>query len=128
MIMEKKKLKIPFKDGKPCRWVKDDHDEERDNYEFDEYLEIHGFLRGCSSAVMILRPIDDRDKEFSYSSSVYYQAFLTDSKDIVRNMSSGTIHGRWTFVKRGENFGIKLVEKLPGIHKRIMQEAINHIF
>lgn len=126
--MAKKQLKIPFKDGRPCTWVKDPHDEERDNYEFDEYLEIHGFLRGCSSAVMILRPIDDRDKEFSYSSSVYYQAFLTDSKDIVRNMSSGTINGRWTFVKRGENFGIKLVKRLPGIHKRIMQEAINHIF
>lgn len=54
--MAKKQLKIPFKDGRPCKWVKDVHDEERDNYEFDECLEIHGFVRGCSSAVMILRP------------------------------------------------------------------------
>lgn len=128
MIMEKKKLKIPFKDGKPCKWIKDDHDEERDNYEFDEYLEIHGFLRGCSSAVMILRPVADHDKEFNYSSSVYYQAFLSDSDDIVRNMICGMINGRWTFVKRGENFGIKLVEKLPGIHNRIMEEAAKDIF
>lgn len=55
-IMAKKQLKIPFKDGRPCKWVKDVHDEERDNYEFDECLEIYGFVRGCSSAVMILRP------------------------------------------------------------------------
>lgn len=54
--MAKKQLKIPFKDGRPCKWVKDVHDEERDNYEFDECLEIHGFVRGRSSAVMILRP------------------------------------------------------------------------
>jgi len=33
-IMAKKQLKIPFKDGRPCKWVKDVHDEERDNYEF----------------------------------------------------------------------------------------------
>lgn len=46
-------LKIPFKDGRPCKWVKDVHDEERDNYEFDECLEIHGLVRGCSSAVII---------------------------------------------------------------------------
>ena len=52
--MTKKQLKIPFIDGKPCKWVKDVHDEERDNYEFDECLEIHGFIRGCSSVVMIL--------------------------------------------------------------------------
>lgn len=32
--MAKKQLKIPFKDGRPCKWVKDVHDEERDNYEF----------------------------------------------------------------------------------------------
>ena len=31
--MTKKQLKIPFKDGRPCKWVKDVHDEERDNYE-----------------------------------------------------------------------------------------------
>lgn len=30
-IMAKKQLKIPFKDGRPCKWVKDVHDEERDN-------------------------------------------------------------------------------------------------
>lgn len=27
--MAKKQLKIPFKDGRPCKWVKDVHDEGR---------------------------------------------------------------------------------------------------
>ena len=68
--MTKKQLRIPFKDGKPCKWVKDDHDEERDNYEFEECLEIHGFVRGCSSAVMILRPANDHGEDFDYTKSM----------------------------------------------------------
>lgn len=52
----------------------------------------------------------------------------TARKDIWRQPVSGMINGRWTFVKRGENFGIKLVEKLPGIHNRIMEEAAKDIF
>ena len=126
--MTKKQLRIPFKDGKPCKWVKDDHDEERDNYEFEECLEIHGFVRGCSSAVMILRPANDHGEDFNYAKSVYYQVFLTDSKEVIQNMMHGIIYGKWTFVKRGENFGIKLVDVLPGIHKSIMRIAEKDIF
>lgn len=122
-IMAKKQLKIPFKDGRPCKWVKDVHDEERDNYEFDECLEIYGFVRGRSSAVMILRPADDHGKDFNYVNSIYYQVFLTDSKEIIQHMIHEVIYGKWTFVKRGENFGIKLVKVLPGIHKCILRIA-----
>lgn len=116
------------KDGRPCKWVKDVHDEERDNYEFDECLEIYGFVRGCSSAVMILRPADDHGKDFNYVNSIYYQVFLTDSKEIIQHMIHGVIYGKWTFVKRGENFGIKLVKVLPGIHKCILRIAEKDIF
>lgn len=122
--MAKKQLKIPFKDGRPCKWIKDDHDEERDNYEFEECLEIHGFVRGCSSTVMILRPADD----FNYVKSVYYQVFLTDSKEVIQNMMHGIIYGKWTFVKRGENFGIKLVKVLPKIHKLALDMFAKNIF
>lgn len=113
--MAKKQLKIPFKDGRPCKWVKDVHDEERDNYEFEECLEIHGFVRGCSSAVMILRPANDHGKDFNYVNSIYYQVFLTDSKEIIQN-------------KRGENFGIKLVKVLPKIHKISLDMIAKDIF
>lgn len=40
-----------------------------DNY---RSLEIHGFVRGCSSAVMILRPANDHGKDFNYVNSIYY--------------------------------------------------------
>lgn len=61
--MAKKQLKIPFKDGRPCKWVKDVHDEERDNYEFDECLEIHGFVRGCSLSDMSIKKGEDIAKD-----------------------------------------------------------------
>lgn len=96
-IMAKKQLKIPFMDGRPCKWVKDVHDEERDNYEFDKCLEIYGFVRGCSSAVMILRPADDHGEDFNYAKSVYYQVFLTDSKEVIQNMMHGIIYGEMDF-------------------------------
>ena len=110
------------------QWVKDVHDEERDNYEFDECLEIHGFVRGYSSAVMILRPANDHGEDFNYAKSVYYQVFLTDSKEVIQNMMHGTIYGKWTFVKRGENFGIKLVKVLPKIHKLTLDMFAKDIF
>ena len=100
--MAKKQLKIPFKDGRPCKWVKDVHDEERDNYEFDECLEIYGFVRGRSSAVMILRPANDHGKDFDYASSAYYQVFLTDSKEVIQNMMHGIIYGNGLLLREAK--------------------------
>lgn len=85
--MAKKQLKIPFKDGRPCKWVKDVHDEERNNYEFDECLEIYGFVRGCSSAVMILRPGDDHGKDFNYARASLAQVRVKDSWTLVEGFS-----------------------------------------
>lgn len=36
--------------------------------------------------------------------------------------------GKWTFVKRGENFGIKLVKVLPKIHKISLDMIAKDIF
>lgn len=77
---------------------------------------------------MILRPADDHGKDFNYVNSIYYQVFLTDSKEIIQHMIHRVIYGKWTFVKRGENFGIKLVKVLPGIHKCILRIAEKDIF
>ena len=46
----------------------------------------------------------------------------------MQHMIHGVIYGKWTFVKRGENFGIKLVKVLPGIHKCILRIAEKDIF
>lgn len=77
---------------------------------------------------MILRPADDHEEDFNYVKSVYYQVFLTDSKEVIQNMTYGIIYGKWTFVKRGENFGIKLVDVLPGIHKLTLDMIAKDIF
>lgn len=73
----------------------------------------------------------DANKLFDHgilSDSIYYQVFLTDSKEIIQNMMHGIIYGKWTFVKRGENFGIKLVKVLPKIHKISLDMIAKDIF
>lgn len=67
-------------------------------------------------------------EDFNYAKSVYYQVFLTDSKEVIQNMMHGIIYGKWTFVKRGENFGIKLVKVLPKIHKISLDMIAKDIF
>lgn len=127
-VMDDERFKIPFKDGRPCWWDGDPRDEERDNYEFEECLELYGFYSGRSSTVMILRPVSDRDKDFDYSSSVYYRVLLPEIEWIIRFMTKGVIYGRWTFVKRRMYFGIRLVHVIPGIHKCVMDMAKDDIF
>lgn len=77
---------------------------------------------------LILRPANDHGEDFNYAKSVYYQVFLTDSKEVIQNMMHGIIYGKWTFVKRGENFGIKLVKVLPKIHKLTLDMFAKDIF
>lgn len=43
-------------------------------------------------------------------------------------MMHGIIYGKWTFVKRGEKFGIKLVKVLPKIHKISLDMIAKDIF
>lgn len=70
----------------------------------------------------------DHGEDFNYAKSVYYQVFLTDSKEVIQNMMHGIIYGKWTFVKRGENFGIKLIKVLPKIHKISLDMIAKDIF
>lgn len=68
------------------------------------------------------------DKFYKNKSQKDDQVFLTDSKEIIQNMMHGIIYGKWTFVKRGENFGIKLVKVLPKIHKISLDMIAKDIF
>ena len=43
---------------------------------------------------MILRPANDHGEDFDYTKSVYYQVFLTDSKEVIQNMMHGIIYGK----------------------------------
>lgn len=107
----KKKLLIPFKDGLPRWWQHDSSDEEKENYEFEAELELYTFSRGCSSALMILIPSGKYEEYREWKPNrLEYHIFLSDCPAVIRNMKGGKIKGVWTFVKKGQNYGITLVK------------------
>jgi len=80
----------------PPTWV--------ENCEFEAVLEFQGFCRGRSAAYA----------EFlDLSEGVKYTMFLKDLDELIKNrdISWGQVHSIFTFCKRGQNYGIKLVKE-----------------
>lgn len=71
------------------------------NFEFQDTITIINFSRGQSASNFICK--DSKNNE--------YQIFMKDMLDIILhvNIKKGKIHGNWTFVKRGCNYGIALI-------------------
>lgn len=92
---------IPFdKDGNllsypynPAEW--------RDNYVFEETLEYRTYYRGRSSATI----------EFNDSDGHRYEMFLSDFHNVMqaKGLDGKKVTGKWTFIKKGQNYGIKAV-------------------
>jgi hypothetical protein len=78
----------------------------KENFEFEDTLILTGMSRGRSAANFNLQSI---------TNSKDYNLFMTDIVDMIKkaNILKGKIKGKWTFVKRGQNYGIKLIEQLP---------------
>lgn len=74
---------------KPHEW--------RDNYVFDDVLKFEHFERGRSAAHAIFR---------SGSNNATYQMFLTHLADVMRGINYGLLDGRFTFIKKGKNYGV----------------------
>ena len=74
-----------------------------ENRKFKETLTYIGYSRGRSSAVFL----------FKDSTGAKYQMFMTDMDDMLRSKDivDGKITGTWTYVKRGRNFGIRLIKE-----------------
>lgn len=74
----------------------------RDNYEFDDKLRIANISRGQSSAKFILKSDTDGRE---------YPMFMKDMLELIQTskISNGIVIAKWTFVKRGQNYGIKVV-------------------
>lgn len=71
------------------------------NYEFDATLRYENYYRyrGISSvSFMFLDELNNR-----------YSVFLSDFTDMLPYMTGGVVKGKFTFVKKGANYGIKLV-------------------
>lgn len=71
------------------------------NFEFDATLEFEEISTGRSAVRFHFVDVNTGKK---------YVMFLTDAQDIIKKLEKGKISGRWTFCKKGANFGVKLVE------------------
>lgn len=71
-----------------------------DNHEFDDVLTYQTYSRGMSSVTAI----------FARSNGGRLSMFMTDFNEVVPHMVKGKIHGRFTFSKRGKNYGVRLLE------------------
>jgi hypothetical protein len=72
------------------------------NYVFEDELQFLGFYRGRSSAGITFESKKHKSQ---------YTMFLIDFKDLILNnlVEFGKIQGKWTFVKRGTNFGVRFL-------------------
>ena len=99
-------MEIPFHKGKFVNYVerhmKDDI-EWRSNYEFDTIMTLDSINRGRSAANFTVTDSDGNS----------YIMFMKDLFDACQNsvISKGEIAGKFTFCKRGTNYGVKLVKR-----------------
>jgi hypothetical protein len=102
--MTKGQYKIPFDtDGNLMGYPEQWRDIVwRDNYQFDDVLKFDSYYRGRSAAGMFM---------VSTTTGSHYQMFLRDFEDLINTViiDHGVVSGRWTFTKRGANYGIMLV-------------------
>lgn len=80
-------------------------DEWRDNYVFEDTLTYETYHRGRSSATLCFRD----------SNGHSYEMFMTDFNDLLKRkgLEGRSVTAKWTFVKRGQNYGIKLADEEP---------------
>lgn len=73
----------------------------KDNYEFSDILEYVEYGKGRSSTVFYFKSKTDGKS---------YSMFVSDFDSIVNNMMNGVIEGKFTFVKKGQNYGLKMIK------------------
>ena len=69
-----------------------------DNFEWEDILEYETYGRGTSAAHLYFK---------STITGKSYQMFLKDFGNISKRLVDGKVSGKWTFCKRGQNYGIK---------------------
>jgi hypothetical protein len=77
----------------------------RPNTEFYAELELIGSERGRSSVVFKYRDV---------KTSIVYPLFVTSAEDILRRavVKNGRVSGTWRVAKKGQNYGLELIEPL----------------
>ena len=98
---KKGSYKIPFLGKDQVVYAGYGEYEWRENEPFIDVIEYQGYSRGRSAA------------NFSFKSCMNgqtYNMFMTDMSDIIPHMQKGILKGRFKFVKRGQNYGLRLLE------------------
>lgn len=73
----------------------------RKNYQFDDELEYAGYSKGRSSV---------RVKFVSTTTGERYSMTISNFDDIAKFLVAGKLKGRFTFVKQGANYGLKVLK------------------
>lgn len=76
----------------------------KENYVFPDVLTFDSFERGRSAAHAVF--FNEKGRRFPM--------FLTDLHDAMTHIVRGSLTGNFTFVKRGQNYGVKFVPKVEG--------------
>lgn len=92
--------KVLLNEGKIRWWSGDSYDEEKDNWEWEDTLTYSGYSRGVSSCVIGFK---------SEALNQYVNMFMTDFNYVVNKLEKGQLKGKFTFCKRGQNYGVKLL-------------------
>lgn len=73
------------------------------NFEFEDTLLFERFSRGRSSV---------KAHFVSCSTSKKYEMFISDLEDVIKAncLINGKINGKFTFAKKGQNYGVKLLK------------------
>lgn len=73
------------------------------NYEFEDVLSFEYFSRGRSSV---------KAHFVSENTGLKYEMFISDFEDVLKSnrIANCRIKGKFTFVKKGQNYGVMLVE------------------
>lgn len=76
----------------------------KENFVFHDDMKFTGFSRGCSSAKAVFESRLDGKQ---------YAMFLTDLADAIsgERFFKDRLIGYFTFCKRGQNYGVKIVDK-----------------
>jgi hypothetical protein len=72
------------------------------NFVFEDELTLKTYGRGRSSVTFTLTRTDGKTVSM----------FVSDFTEMVNHMVKGKIKGKFTFVKKGQNYGCKLIEAI----------------
>ena len=96
---------IPFRNGHQLHYP-DNYPtlpEWRDNFDFTATLTFTGFNRGRSAAYAEFK---------NYLTGATFTMFLKDLDEVIKTcgIGNGKVEARWTFCKRGANYGLCLAQ------------------